>query len=435
MKTIARNRKNLINEIFASVTLCVSHSRDDGYQGIPCDAKYARIDLDASHNARLYDDGNGKYTVHVHSAHWYRLDTNERPVSAVVEEPVAESAVSASVIYIDSEEAQSVAGEQVVEAVQDHFVYSDFAILNKNNSLDEYKREVEEGRSRCQLCKVTHVATLTASQWLSFTNNLLSDMDWLADKGGSDSSADLPEVANFWEYTPEQQVEWRKHSYLLVVEVRCEGQESIYVDPQGYNYARYVGLNGTPVAIAEEAASISESKEVQVARTQLDSSDMVTLPGTIVEIRATEAAADIAQICHALRVEFSIPQRVYFAKGLGNLANEWLLERCDNGAMVKEVPDGSDLSLYEPYWKLLEASESEGVSMVAVEDATDYPYGLPEHDPSRVYARIEHSGPRGEDEFEQDITHAKAAGWRQEQSSVLTVSGWETLMSRPRKED
>lgn len=431
MKTIARNRKNLINEIFASATLCVSHSRDDGYQGIPCDAKYARIDLDASHNARLYDDGNGKYTVHVHSAHWYRLDTNEQPVFAVVEEPVAESAVSASVIYIDSEEAQSVAGEQVVEVVQDHFVYSDFAILNKNNSLDEYKREVEEGRSRCQLCKVTHVATLTASQWLSFTNNLLSDMDWLADKGGSDSSADLPEVANFWEYTPEQRVEWQKHSHLLVVEVRCEGQPNIYVDPQGYDYARYVGLS-----IVEETEA---SEEVQVACTQLDSSDMVTLPGTIVEIRATEAAARVAQICHGLRVGF-IPDRAYFAKGLGNLANEWLLERCDNGAMVKETPiDGSDLSLYEPYWKPLE-NEDEKVTdnlqypMVEVEDATDYPYGLPEHDLSRMYARIEHSGPRGEDEFEQDIAHAKAAGWRQEQSSVLTVSGWETLMSRPRKE-
>lgn len=172
---------------------------------------------------------------------------------------------------------------------------------------------------------------------------------------------------------------------------------------------------------------------------QLETGDMVTLPGTIVEIRATEAAADIAQICHGLRVGF-IPQRVYFAKGLGNLANGWLLERCDNGAMVKETPiDGSDLSLYEPYWKPLEASESEEVNevgklqfpMVAVEDATDYPYGLSEHDPSRVYARIEHDGPRGEDEFEQDITHAKAAGWRQEQSSVLTVIGWETLMSRP----
>lgn len=93
---------------------------------------------------------------------------------------------------------------------------------------------------------------------------------------------------------------------------------------------------------------------------QLESTDMVTLPRTIVTIRATEAAAELAQICHGLRAGLPIAERVYAPKGLGNLANEWLFERRDNGAMVKETPiEDSELSLYEPYWKPLEASEED----------------------------------------------------------------------------
>lgn len=69
--------------------------------------------------------------------------------------------------------------------------------------------------------------------------------------------------------------------------------------------------------------------------------------------------------------------------------------------------------------------------MCEVENPAVYPYGLRTQDPFRVYATIAHDRPREEDEFEQDIATAKAAGWRQELSSILTDSGWETLMSRP----
>lgn len=92
--------------------------------------------------------------------------------------------------------------------------------------------------------------------------------------------------------------------------------------------------------------------------TQLETGDFVALPGTIVRIPAIEAATHIAQVCHGLRTGLPIAERVYFAQGLGSLANEWLLARCDNGATVKETPiEGSKLSLYEPYWLPLETSE------------------------------------------------------------------------------
>lgn len=118
---------------------------------------------------------------------------------------------------------------------------------------------------------------------------------------------------------------------------------------------------GKLVSITEaeyQAQVEADAADYWQQRSQLESTDMVTLPGTIVTMRATEAAAELAQICHGLRAGLTIAERVYAPKGLGNLANEWLLARCDNGAMVKETPiEDSELSLYEPYWKPLETSE------------------------------------------------------------------------------
>lgn len=294
------------------------------------------------------------------SKHWVQwIQDGAKKVEHV---PFVEAPAAAPVRCVGSEAARMVAKEQVEEVTEERFVHADFAILNKNNTIEEYQSEVGSGNYRAELCKITHTVNLTPEQWESFTHNFLYDMHWLTGKGGSDSTADLPEVNDFWDYTPEQQAEWQKHSYLLAVEVRCEGQGAIYVDPSGHSYARYVGLNGAPVAKEVDAAQelLPTQAEEVPASPQLGPDDYVAIPGTILTVLATEAATLVAQVCHGLRAGLPIPERVYYVQGLENVANAWLLARCDNGATVKETPiEGSQLSLYEPFWQPLETSEED----------------------------------------------------------------------------
>lgn len=64
---------------------------------------------------------------------------------------------------------------------------------------------------------VTESRTMLPAEWNEFVNNLLDDRDWLAGKGGCEEQNQL------------------------VIAVRC-GDRTIYVNPEGYSYARYVGF-------------------------------------------------------------------------------------------------------------------------------------------------------------------------------------------------
>lgn len=131
-------------------------------------------------------------------------------------------------------------------------VIANWACLNKNNTLREYEKECS-GRgsssrnhvaSYRESMKVTHVVELTVKEWNEFTTNFLNDTDWLAGLGGTDSDYDLGrEVKDFYELTEAERKEWRAQAYRLGLLVICKDfGRSIAVDPQGYNYARYVGL-------------------------------------------------------------------------------------------------------------------------------------------------------------------------------------------------
>ena len=118
-----------------------------------------------------------------------------------------------------------------------------FAILNKQGTLAEYIHHCETpGECYAQKCSVTHLVNMTDEEFDEFSVNLLTDYTWLADKGGTNSDADLREVENFWNYTPDEQEAWKLQAYVYVLAVSAPNRPTIYVDPQGYNYARYVGI-------------------------------------------------------------------------------------------------------------------------------------------------------------------------------------------------
>ena len=66
---------------------------------------------------------------------------------------------------------------------------------------------------------ISETRELTTAEYDVFANTLLQDRDWLAGKGG------YPDQAT-------------RH----VVEVKAENRKTLYVDPSGSAYGRYVGI-------------------------------------------------------------------------------------------------------------------------------------------------------------------------------------------------
>ena len=127
---------------------------------------------------------------------------------------------------------------------EDKYINADFALLNKNDTVEEYRNEIRLGRYRNEACKVMKTVELCRADYEKFCNSLLSNYEWLSGEGGYGSLADLRSVDSYSDYTEEERREFNDKSYREVVEVRCisENHQTLYVDPQGHNYARYVGF-------------------------------------------------------------------------------------------------------------------------------------------------------------------------------------------------
>ena len=66
---------------------------------------------------------------------------------------------------------------------------------------------------------ISETRELTTAEYDVFANTLLQDRDWLAGKGG-----------------------YPDHTTRHVVEVKAENRKTLYVDPSGSAYGRYVGI-------------------------------------------------------------------------------------------------------------------------------------------------------------------------------------------------
>lgn len=70
--TIRRNSKQ-IPALKEQLTRCQVYTLENYFEGQPVEPRYAWAALERSPHARLTDNGNGRYTVHVHSNRWYEL--------------------------------------------------------------------------------------------------------------------------------------------------------------------------------------------------------------------------------------------------------------------------------------------------------------------------------------------------------------------------
>ena len=119
---------------------------------------------------------------------------------------------------------------------------------NKHNHLDQYLNQaldardkmLEAGSGLTERLKITDIVTLGSSEYEDFTRSLLTNRPWLSGKGGVQSDAVTTE--DFFKMTDEERRIFAETKYRLCVAVQCEGRRTIFVDPQGYDYARYSGL-------------------------------------------------------------------------------------------------------------------------------------------------------------------------------------------------
>ncbi|RJS57576.1 hypothetical protein CJ481_17800 [Bacillus subtilis] len=160
--------------------------------------------------------------------------------------------------------------KQLNEEQQYFVIDSQFANLNKNSTLDQYKDEVTKGDFTLENVKITkEVHFNTEAALNNFSNMLLNEFDFLAETGGSftednriNSMIDYYNMDDLEKNT----VKWN----LYGVGVYYNGELQFIVDAQGYSYARYVGL----VDNAKIEKSISHkqtlNEEVQELKNQAD---------------------------------------------------------------------------------------------------------------------------------------------------------------------
>jgi hypothetical protein len=142
-------------------------------------------------------------------------------------------------------EMENINNSSVIIAVepekQEKFTFK-WAHLNKNATLKEYINEVKAGEYYNRDGKITHIWTFTDFEALqSLKSNLLIDFSQLSGLGGSDTDdSRIKTIENFNSMSREQRdtVKW----YNLVVAVVYNDKIQFVIDPQGFNYARYVGL-------------------------------------------------------------------------------------------------------------------------------------------------------------------------------------------------
>jgi hypothetical protein len=169
---------------------------------------------------------------------------------------------------------------ELEETTQYFVTGAEFADLNKNNTLDQYKEEVKSGKYSIENVKVTkevHFNNLEALE--NFSNMLLNDFDFLANTGGSFTDDNrINTITDFYnmDEMERESVKWN----LYGVAINFNNELQFVVDAQGYNYARYVGLTDNAKVeksiVVEQVLSDEEIAELkQQADTLEDISVMV----------------------------------------------------------------------------------------------------------------------------------------------------------------
>ena len=97
--------------------------------------------------------------------------------------------------------------------------------ISKPSTLEEVKMRLERTTTQ-EAYKIGATKRLSETEWNALVESLLSDRDWI-----SEFNRKLKE---------NPRTNWSKRN---CIKVTCEGKsESLLIDPQGYDYARYTAI-------------------------------------------------------------------------------------------------------------------------------------------------------------------------------------------------
>lgn len=161
---------------------------------------------------------------------------------------------------------------EIEEKNQYYIKNAQFANLNKNNTLAEYKEEIEKGDFYNNTLKVTrelHFKDLKSYDL--FSNMLLNDFNFIDGTGGSyTDDLRINSMTDYYNMTKEEKntVEW----LLSGVAVYLDNELMFVVDAQGYSYARYVGLIGENTETTKEyiCKQVVDIEEIELRKIEAE---------------------------------------------------------------------------------------------------------------------------------------------------------------------
>ncbi|APJ11051.1 LPD29 domain-containing protein [Bacillus safensis] len=180
----------------------------------------------------------------------------------------------------ESEKAEeinsSVEIKELSEENQYYVMNSKFAKLNKNNSITEYKTEVEKGDYSKEDVKITkEIHFNKANAYENFENMLMTSFEFLNETGGS--FTEDKRINSYLDYDMMDEFEKRTVKWFRKgVAVYFDGELKFIVDAQGHSYARYVGL--------VEGCEIKKTVEQQQTLKEKDLKELITQANKIEDI-------------------------------------------------------------------------------------------------------------------------------------------------------
>lgn len=180
----------------------------------------------------------------------------------------------------ESEKAEGINSSVEIKELSEENQYfvmnSKFANLNNNNTITEYKIEVEKGEYSKEDVKITkEIHFNNAYAFENFGNMLLTNFNFLTETGGS--FTEDHRINSYLDYDMMDEFEKRTVKWFRKgVAVYFGGKMKFVVDAQGYSYARYVGL--------VEGCEIKKTVKHQQTIKGDELNDLITQANTIEDI-------------------------------------------------------------------------------------------------------------------------------------------------------
>lgn len=133
--------------------------------------------------------------------------------------------------------------------------------LNKCDHISEYLEQIKTRDYDTEWAEVIETVELDCAGWNDFVTGFLTDREWLAGKGGTNSWAFHNDSREYFKLSPSDQELFKRTAYIYVVAVVAPTGQTIYIDPQGYDYARYVAFPAAELPEGKTRAELNRERE------------------------------------------------------------------------------------------------------------------------------------------------------------------------------